>query len=98
MNVTRLLPYVWGDSPDWQIANPDGSPGQLGGAYFAGIHDALSPEPIATSPLVSAQPPTVTKTCARKRRRPRKKRKSSAKRCSSSVRPRAAKSAAARAN
>ena len=40
MNATRLMPYVWTDSPQWQITNPDGSLGPIGGAYFAGIRDA----------------------------------------------------------
>jgi len=40
LNATRLMPYVWAESPEWQITNPDGSLGQIGGAYFAGIRDA----------------------------------------------------------
>ncbi|MEA2221179.1 MAG: polysaccharide biosynthesis protein PslG [Solirubrobacteraceae bacterium] len=45
MGVTRLMPYVWTGSPEWQITNPDGSLGQLGGAYFAGIRDARATRP-----------------------------------------------------
>jgi hypothetical protein len=44
MKVTRLMPYVWTGSPDWQITDPDGSLGQVGSAYVAGIHDAFAPE------------------------------------------------------
>jgi hypothetical protein len=40
MNVTRLLPYVWTGDAEWQITDVDGSLGQVGGAYFAGIRDA----------------------------------------------------------
>jgi len=40
MNVTRLMPYIWNGDPQWQITNLNGSLGQTGHAYFAGIRDA----------------------------------------------------------
>jgi hypothetical protein len=50
MKVTRLMPYVWSGDADWQITDADGSLGQVGGAYVAGIRDAFaSPSDIATA-------------------------------------------------
>jgi hypothetical protein len=43
MKVTRLMPYVWTGDANWQITDADGSLGQVGGAYVAGIRDALAP-------------------------------------------------------
>jgi hypothetical protein len=43
MKVTRLMPYVWTGDANWQITDADGSLGQVGGAYIAGIRDALAP-------------------------------------------------------
>jgi hypothetical protein len=45
MKVTRLMPYVWTGDPEWQITDPDGSLGEVGSAYLAGIHDAFAPQP-----------------------------------------------------
>ncbi|MBA2348519.1 MAG: hypothetical protein H0V81_09525 [Solirubrobacterales bacterium] len=42
LGVSRLLPYVWSGDPVWQLTDPDGSLGLLGGAYFAGIQDAIT--------------------------------------------------------
>ena len=44
MKVTRLMPYVWTGDANWQITDADGSLGQVGRAYVAGIHDALAPQ------------------------------------------------------
>jgi hypothetical protein len=44
MKVTRLMPYVWTGDANWQITDADGSLGQVGGAYIAGIRDAFAPE------------------------------------------------------
>jgi hypothetical protein len=82
LNVTRLLPYVWAADPVWQIADPDGSPGLLGGAYFAGIRDAAAYQPAkaATQRTTgSSRKKNVNRRCvARKlkssRRRSRKSR------------------------
>ena len=43
MKVTRLMPYAWTGDWEWQITDPDGSLGQVGSAYVAGIRDAFSP-------------------------------------------------------
>jgi hypothetical protein len=43
MKVTRLMPYVWTGDANWQITDADGSLGQVGRAYVAGIREALAP-------------------------------------------------------
>lgn len=55
MNVTRLLPYVWTGDAEWQITNLDGSLGQTGEAYFAGIREALLIQPATTSRNTAAR-------------------------------------------
>lgn len=79
LNVTRLMPYVWAGDPVWQITDPDGSPGPLGGAYFAGIRDAstfpapTSPSAGATASSTEAKPRTA-KACSARRTKARKAR------------------------
>ncbi|MEA2157142.1 MAG: polysaccharide biosynthesis protein PslG, partial [Solirubrobacteraceae bacterium] len=93
LNVTRLLPYVWSGDPLWQITDPDGSPGLIGSAYFAGIADAaaftsqpLAPATTAVTTAAASKPKARTaKACkvarSRKGRAARRGRK--AKRCTS---------------
>jgi len=52
LNVTRLLPYVWSGDSEWQLTNPDGSPGPVSQAYLAGIHDAV----VAQQPAAAVAP------------------------------------------
>lgn len=87
LNVTRLIPYVWSDDPPWELTNPDGSIGVLGDAYFAGIRDARSPEPLALPPITHTQLTTGSKPCTR--RQSRAKRNRSAKKCVRTIRRRA---------
>jgi hypothetical protein len=69
LNVTRLMPYVWSGSADWQITDPDGTPGLVGGAYFNGIRDATSYRPPAAvaGPGASAADAAAKKAANRKK-------------------------------
>ncbi|MDQ1679722.1 MAG: polysaccharide biosynthesis protein PslG, partial [Frankiaceae bacterium] len=68
MHVARLMPYVWTGDPEWQITDLDGSLGQLGGAYFAGIRDArvTRPGPAATAMRSACRNPRSRKGCWKK--------------------------------
>lgn len=63
LNVTRLMPYVWSSSPEWQITNSDGSLGPIGGAYLAGIRDAHAPQPPAAAAPKPATGKKASKRC-----------------------------------
>ncbi len=72
LGVTRFMPYVWQGDPMWQISGPDGGPGPIGSAYFAGINDAIryappappAPARVPATPVSTRKAPT-TKNCTR---------------------------------
>ncbi|MDX6689289.1 MAG: polysaccharide biosynthesis protein PslG [Solirubrobacteraceae bacterium] len=89
LNVTRLLPYVWTGDPMWQITNPDGSLGQIGSAYFAGMREAFAPQPQKRSK--SKQCTTKKRKAVKKTANSSKKSKAAKKKANSSKRSKAAK-------
>ena len=85
LNVTRLMPYVWSGNPDWQITDSDGSPGLIGGAYFAGIREALAPRRAATAAKAKRKAPRARKSCSLRTRRSSRTRVTRARRCALTV-------------
>jgi hypothetical protein len=78
LNVTRFMPFVWTGDPTWQMTDPDGSPGLLGGAYFQGIRDAATFQPPAPAPSAkrrAAKAKAKAKPAAATTCKPVKKRK-----------------------
>lgn len=63
LNVTRLMPYVWTGDLAWQITDLDGSPGRVGGAYFAGIRDASVAARRAAAAKARRKAPKARKSC-----------------------------------
>jgi hypothetical protein len=90
LNVTRLMPYVWSGDPQWQITDADGSTGQLGNAYFAGIRDALGPQAGGAS---STKKKAACKTKTKKKKLKSGKAAKAKQRCASTKRSKRAKSA-----
>jgi hypothetical protein len=81
LNVTRLLPYVWTGDPVWQITAMDGSPGLVGGAYFAGIRDARAPRRAAPVAKAKRRAAKARKSCRLPASRSARTRAKSTRRC-----------------